>query len=73
MHDEFRAARGKPPIHTREAEEKARIKAAMTIAFKEGSEYDYINCVLDLGHTPESPEYKRMMMLWNQRHTFGVK
>ena len=67
MHDELRAARGKPPIHTAEAEKKARIKAAISVALREGNEADYINCVLDLGNTPGSDEYDRLMTLWNQR------
>jgi hypothetical protein len=67
MHDEIRAARGKPPIHTTSADQIVRVKAAMLKAIKEGNEADFINCALDLGHTPESDEYKRMMKLWSQR------
>lgn len=67
MHDEFRAARGKPPVHTTTADQIARVKAAMLKAIKECNEGSFINCVLDLGHTPESDEYKRMMKSWNQR------
>jgi hypothetical protein len=67
MHDEFRAARGKPPLHTAHAERIARVRAAMLVAINEGNEADFINCVLDLGHIPDSDEYNRMMTLWNQR------
>jgi hypothetical protein len=67
MHDEMRAARGKPPVHTTSAEQIERVRAAMRAAIRDCNEADFINCVLDLGHTPESDEYKRMMTLWNQR------
>jgi len=66
MHDEFRAARGKPPVHTTSDDQRKRIKQAMLIAIQECNEADYINCVLDLGHKPGSVEYERMMTLWNQ-------
>jgi hypothetical protein len=67
MHDELRAARGKPPLHTTSADQIARVKSAMLKAINEGNEADFINCVLDLGHKPESDEYKRMMNSWSQR------
>jgi hypothetical protein len=67
MHDEMRAARGKPPIHTTSAEQIERIRTAMRKAIKDCNEADFINCVLDLGHAPGSEEYDRMMKVWSQR------
>jgi len=67
MHDEMRAARGKPPVHTVEADKVGRIKAGMVAAMHGCSEAEFINCVLDLGHAPGSEMYERMMKAWNQR------
>jgi len=67
MHDELRAARGKPPVHTTQAEKLARVRAVMGVAMREDNEAIFIGCVLDLGHTPGSDEYNRMMTIWNQR------
>ncbi len=64
MHDEIRAARGKPPVHTLSAERQARIRAAMRLAIKECDEASFINAIHDLGHTEGSAEYERMMKLW---------
>jgi hypothetical protein len=66
MQDEIRAGRGKPPIHSTNAEQIRRIRAGMLKAITECNEQDFINCVLALGHGPESEEYKRMMNLWYQ-------
>jgi hypothetical protein len=67
MHDDLRAAKGKPPIYTTTAEQRARVRAAMLAAIQNDDEGDYINCVLDLGHEQGSAEYKRMMRVWTQR------
>ena len=67
MHDELRAARGKPPVHSIAADKVARIKAGMLRAIHECNEADFINCVLDLGHTPGTDGYERMMKKWSQR------
>ena len=72
MQDEMRAARGRPPIHSTDAEQRRRMRAAMLKAINECNEADFIGCVLGLGHTSESDEYQRMMRLWTQR-TGGKK
>ncbi|HEY2544724.1 MAG TPA: hypothetical protein VGI46_01535 [Candidatus Acidoferrum sp.] len=64
MHDEIRAGRGKPPVHSTSADQIRRVRAGMLKAIKDCNEQDFVNCVLDLGHAPESEEYKRMMNLW---------
>ncbi len=70
MRDELRAAKGKPPLHSTDAEERARIRAAMLRAIKECNEADFINAILALGHTPGSGEYERMIREW--RVHFGA-
>jgi hypothetical protein len=65
--DELRAARGKPPLHDTTAEQRARVKFAMLRAIRECNEADFELAILDLGHTPGSGEYNRMMGLWRAR------
>lgn len=69
MHDEVRAARGKPSVHSTSAEERARIRAAMLRAIRECDEAGFLNAIADLGHVPGSAEYKKMTSAW--RAHFG--
>jgi hypothetical protein len=69
MDDEVRAGRGKPPVHSTSAEQRARIRAAMLRAIRECDEAGFLNAIADLGHVPGSVEYRRMMGEW--RAHFG--
>ena len=69
MHDEVRAAKGKPPVHSTSAEERARVRAAMLRAIQEFDEASFLSAIADLGHAPGSAEYKKMTLAW--RAHFG--
>jgi hypothetical protein len=64
--DELRAAKGKPPRHTREAERQERLRAAMRLAIMECDEASFVNAIHELGHVKGSAEYERMMRLWHE-------